>query len=29
MQNFFAGQFIRQNGGEDVNYGTVWASYKF
>jgi hypothetical protein len=27
--HFFAGQFIRQNGGEDVNYGTVWASYKF
>jgi hypothetical protein len=26
---FFAGRFIRQNGGEDVNYGTVWASYKF
>jgi hypothetical protein len=27
--HFFAGRFIRQNGGEDVNYGTVWASYKF
>ena len=27
--HFFAGQFIRQNGGEDVNYGTVWAGYKF
>jgi hypothetical protein len=27
--HFFAGQFIHQNGGEDVNYGTVWASYKF
>jgi hypothetical protein len=27
--HFFAGQFIRQNDGEDVNYGTVWASYRF
>jgi len=27
--HFFAGRFIRQNGGEDVNYGAVWASYKF
>jgi hypothetical protein len=27
--HFFAGRFIRQNGGEDVNYGTVWATYKF
>ena len=27
--HFFAGRFIRQNGGEDVNYGTLWASYKF
>ncbi|MGH8246440.1 MAG: alginate export family protein, partial [Gammaproteobacteria bacterium] len=27
--HFFAGRFIRQNGGEHVNYGTVWASYKF
>ena len=27
--HFFAGQFIRQNGGEDVNYGAVWASYRF
>lgn len=27
--HFFAGQFIRQNGGEDVNYGTIWATYKF
>lgn len=27
--HFFAGRFIRQNDGEDVNYGTLWASYKF
>ncbi len=27
--HFFVGQFIRQNGGEDVNYGAIWASYKF
>jgi len=27
--HFFAGQFIRQNGGKDVNYGTVWAIFKF
>ena len=27
--HFFAGQFIRQNGGEDVNYGAVWAAYRF
>ncbi len=27
--HFFAGQFIRQNDGEDVNYGAVWAGYKF
>ena len=27
--HFFAGRFIRQNGGKDVNYGAVWASYKF
>jgi hypothetical protein len=27
--HFFTGRFMRQNGGEDVNYGTVWASYKF
>lgn len=27
--HFVAGRFIRQNDGEDVNYGTIWASYKF
>ena len=27
--HFFAGRFIRQNSGEDVNYGAVWATYKF
>lgn len=27
--HFFAGRFIRQNGGDDVNYGVVWTSYKF
>jgi hypothetical protein len=27
--HFFAGRFIRQNGGEDVNYGALWAAYKF
>ena len=27
--HFFAGRFIHQNGGADVNYGAVWAAYKF
>jgi hypothetical protein len=27
--HFFAGEFIRQNGGLDVNYSAIWASYKF
>lgn len=27
--HFFAGRFIRQNNGEDVNYGALWASYRF
>jgi len=27
--HFFAGEFIRQNGGQDVNYSAIWASYKF
>jgi hypothetical protein len=27
--HFFAGRFVRQNDGEDVNYGAVWAAYKF
>ena len=27
--HFFAGKFIRQNHGEDVNYGALWATYKF
>lgn len=27
--HFFAGQFITQNGGEDVNYGAVWVTYRF
>jgi len=27
--HFFAGRFIQQNDGEDVNYGAVWASYRF
>ena len=27
--HFFTGAFIDQNGGEDVNYGAIWASYKF
>ena len=27
--HFFAGRFIRQNGGEDVNYGALWAAYRF
>jgi len=27
--HFFAGEFIHQNGGVDVNYGALWATYKF
>jgi hypothetical protein len=27
--HFFAGRFIHQNDGEDVDYGAVWVSYKF
>lgn len=27
--HFFAGPFIRQNGGEDVNFGMLSAAYKF
>ena len=27
--HFFAGDFIRDNGGQDVNYGAVWVTYKF
>lgn len=26
--HFFAGKFIRQNDGRDVNYGAFWGSYK-
>ena len=27
--HFFTGGFIEQNGGHDVNYGSVWATYRF
>jgi hypothetical protein len=27
--HFFAGAFVHQNGGEDVDYGAVWVTYKF
>jgi len=27
--HFFAGQFIHQNNGTDVNYGAVWIAFKF
>jgi hypothetical protein len=26
--HFFAGKFVRQNGGEDVNYGALWITYR-
>jgi hypothetical protein len=27
--HFFAGRFIEQSGGVDVNYGALWVTYKF
>lgn len=27
--HFFAGEFIHENGGVDVDYGALWATYKF
>jgi len=27
--HFFAGEFIDQNNGRNVNYGADWGSYKF
>ncbi len=27
--HFFAGRFVRQNGGQDVNFGALWLGYKF